>query len=126
MNLGKTFVNDLCSAAIEIIDNVVNHALIAGNRRRRNNNGIVIADRNLVEFIGGNASKRAHRLALTARRYYAKVFILNLIYLLYIDNIIFIKLKLAYFSSAFNNINHTATAERNLTLIFFSYIHDLL
>ena len=67
MNFFETFVNDVGTLFIKVIDDAIYHFLVSRDRRGGNDDRIVIADRHFIEISRSHAGKRAHRLALRAR-----------------------------------------------------------
>ena len=126
MHFGKTFVNSFCAVLIDVVDDVVNHFFVTGNRRRRNDDGVVVPQLNFGKFAVCYASERAHGFALAAGGEDKQIFVRFLVYHVYIDNHRIIQFKLAYFGCALDNVYHASAGKRHFTLELFGKVYYLL
>ena len=66
VHLGHPFMKDFGAAAVEVVDQLRDSPLIAGDDAGRENNGITLFQFDLLMIVHGNAGQGAHRLTLTA------------------------------------------------------------
>jgi hypothetical protein len=68
VNRGVTCRDDIAADLVEAVDGLVDGSFVAGDRRRREDDGVALAQRNLRVVAVGHAPQRRERLALRAGR----------------------------------------------------------
>ena len=126
MHFGKAFVNGFCAVLIDIVYDVVHHFFVTGNGRRRNDDGIVVAQLNFGKFAVCYASERAHGFALAAGGENKQIFVRFLVYHVYVDHHRIVQFKLAYFGCALDDVYHASAGKRHFTLELFGKVDYLL
>lgn len=103
-------VDDVRAEFVKIVDDVVYAALVAGDRRCGNNDGVRRRNRNFVESALRHSGKRAHRLALTARAKNGNALRREFVGFVDIDDKVFRERKFVEFRRHIDDVFHAAPA----------------
>ena len=122
VNFFYRLIHHFRAHAVEIVYNLIYILFVPRNRRRGNNYSVVRAYLYLIVIARRHTSQRAHRLALTSRRYYNEIFIRDVLYLRYIDRYVFRYVHFPYLYCRLDDVQHTSARKRNLSLVFDSEI----
>ena len=126
VDLFQALIHDFRALFVQVVDDAVDHALVARDGARGDDHGIVGADRDFVELPRRHARQRAHRLALRARGDDDDLPVKEILGLFHIDEGALGDGDLPDLGSRLNDVEHTPSRERHLAAVLDGDVHDLL
>ena len=122
----RVLIDNFRIALHQLIDNVRNHLLVAGNRFRAENDLITRLDLHIAVLARGHSGKRGQRLALASGCNDNNLVVRIIIDIADIDQEIIRDLQITDIQSGLYNVDHTAAHDHNLTSVISCRVHDLL
>ena len=126
VNLFKTFVHNVRAQPIQVVDHAVNHLFVAGNRRSRNNHGIVIAYRNLIGIPRSHSRQSAHRFSLRTRRQNYDFAVEQILVFRKVHKNPFGDFQLADFHGGVHHLQHASAGKRHFSAVLHRPVDNLL
>ena len=109
-----------------MVDSLRHQLLVAGNRRRRNDDRIAGNDCHFAVLTHSHARQRRHRLALTARRDDDNLIRRIEIDLVDVDNRAFRRGNITHLKGDRDHVHHAAAQHGDLSLVAHRRVDDLL
>ncbi len=119
-------VDDIGAELQKQIDRLADIALVARNRRGRDDHGIHRRDVDLAVRAHRHACQGGHRLALAARRRYDNLVVVVAIDFINIDDRALRRRQIAEFHGDIRDVDHAAAKDGDLAAVAHGRIDDLL